>query len=619
MRKSIKWFISIIVIAIVVVIIAAIVFISSFNINNYKTAISSQFTKVTGRTLTINGNIQLSLFPWLGLKLHDASIGNPAGFANKQFASIGEVDIKVKLLPLFSGRLEANKIIAKRAQINLIKNAKGESNWQHWNKNGKQKLAAITNPSGSPLGYNAAIKASTQMQKTPWKINISAIELDNSTLTYRDQQTDQNIKLDHIQFSSHDINIGNSFPLLASLHIVSNKPKLTGQVNLKANLLVSKGLAQINLEKMRLQSTLQGEGLPNKQMNVVLNTTINLNQTAQAVRLVNLDLQAAPLMLKKVNGQFRYGEQTSSMNNDLSVKGQLNLSELGFGPFKMQHVIIGILAKNNVYSIPSLSADVYGGRLTASGRYDHSGETPIINIKQSLKNMQAGPLMATLGLQVSLINYGVYASSMFNKLWQLFTTHVQGNANFNTELTTQGKNAQALRSNLHGKLAFAFKDGAIKGINIGYLINLGTALINRQTPPQRTTSPTQTTFGLLQGSFSVRNGIASSNDLLLESPLLRVTGKGSANLSNNTLNFMLKATQLRQKTVGGQQVNVPSKLVIPLLVKGTLQQPTIRPDMQTILLLQGKQQIDKEIDKNIGGSFGKTLKKKLNQLENLLE
>ena len=86
----------------ILIIAAAIIIPLVVDLNDYKPEIEAAVKDKTGRTLLIEGDLNVSVFPWLGISTGKISLSNAPGFAEQHFALIGESDIKVKLMPLLS-------------------------------------------------------------------------------------------------------------------------------------------------------------------------------------------------------------------------------------------------------------------------------------------------------------------------------------------------------------------------------------------------------------------------------------------------------------------------------------------------------------------------------------
>ena len=66
----------------VVTIGAAIIYIANFDPNANKAWLAQKFNDATGRNLTLGGDVGLTIYPWLGVTLNDATISNAEGFGN---------------------------------------------------------------------------------------------------------------------------------------------------------------------------------------------------------------------------------------------------------------------------------------------------------------------------------------------------------------------------------------------------------------------------------------------------------------------------------------------------------------------------------------------------------
>src|SRR5699024_2231405 len=79
--------------------------------------------------VSIPGNIELSVFPWLGVDIGRVKVANAAGFGDQPLAEIGSADVHVKVLPLLHKQIQIGKVELDGLRLHLARNAKGESNW----------------------------------------------------------------------------------------------------------------------------------------------------------------------------------------------------------------------------------------------------------------------------------------------------------------------------------------------------------------------------------------------------------------------------------------------------------------------------------------------------------
>src|SRR5512143_1131923 len=74
--------------------------------NDYKDDITAAVQRATGRQLTLDGKLQLEVFPTIRIAVGGASLSNAAGFGAEPMAKIGGAELKLALLPLLSRRID---------------------------------------------------------------------------------------------------------------------------------------------------------------------------------------------------------------------------------------------------------------------------------------------------------------------------------------------------------------------------------------------------------------------------------------------------------------------------------------------------------------------------------
>ena len=142
-----------------------------------------------------------------------------------------------------------------------------------------------------------------------------------------------------------------------------------------------------------------------------------------------------------------------------------------------------------------------------------------------------------------------------------------------------GASPRAIMSNLGGTVFANFQDGAIRGLNVAQMIRSLTSstLSGWQEGKEQTTDLTQ-----LSASFRIEKGQATSNDLNLVGPLVRMTGAGTVDLGTKTLAFRVEP-KLVMTTEGQGRAPDPVGLGIPVVIDGPWAEPRIYPDMAGIL------------------------------------
>ena len=113
-----------------IVVIAAVALLLFFDPNDFRDEISAEVKKATGRDLVIEGDLSLSLFPWIAVDIGKTTLGNAAGFGDKPFLSFDQARLSVKLMPLlFSQDVEIGTASLDALQVNLAVALSGATNW----------------------------------------------------------------------------------------------------------------------------------------------------------------------------------------------------------------------------------------------------------------------------------------------------------------------------------------------------------------------------------------------------------------------------------------------------------------------------------------------------------
>lgn len=142
--------IAIISLSIIGLLIAAAVIVPFFIPTSvYKTQIETAAENALGREVVLQGDPKLSILPSISARIDGATISNPDGFSDPLMIEAGELSAKVKVLPLFSGRVEVAEIGLSDATVRLEKRSDGQNNWTFEPVNPEDEEDAAENESGS--------------------------------------------------------------------------------------------------------------------------------------------------------------------------------------------------------------------------------------------------------------------------------------------------------------------------------------------------------------------------------------------------------------------------------------------------------------------------------------
>lgn len=551
MSKLFRLFITFIGAIILLGLVSLIGLVVFVNPNELKPQISQAVTQFTGRQLQLGGDIQWSIFPWLGLQLNNARLTNTPGFGNNPFAQIKKLDIQVRLLPLLHKQLEIGKLQINGLTLYLLKNANGQVNWE-----GPLSVSKKT-PRHSENSYLDSLK--------PIGFIVTGLRIRDGHIIYNDQEKNKRLEITGLQLNSANLAINKSTPFDIQFNLTANSPTVNAAVKLRSTILLSTGRNHLNFDHLKLTIFLKGPNYPKGELPLSLKGNIDID-------LNNEDLIADQLVA--IVNQIKLTGHITGQHvlTHPSFSGHLSSPQIKAGKLTFQQINLGVHFKNKLLTLNPINAQFYQGHYQGNATVNLNPSVPLITVQNQLNQINTAPLFQ------DLIN---------NSQLQL-----SGVATLNLNLSTQGNTADTLTKNLNGQGHFNLDQGALKGINLSYWVALGKALLKHEVAPKNTGSDTP--FDQFNGSFTIHQGVLSNDDLIIRSGRLRVNGKGVLNLPLQQINYELQAQPILADAS-------PEGIAIPIRISGSLQHPSISPilDQLSIDIIKEK----------LKGKLGDTLKK----------
>ncbi len=177
-----------IVFGLVVVVIAATVglaiFLLTFNPNAYKDKLQDLVYAHYHRTLTIGGDIGLSLFPRIGLSVRDVALSNRDG--KDVFVSVDSARFAVAIWPLLSNRLVVDHVAVSGLKAWVTRDAEGRFNFDDLIASGPA-AAGAPSAAGVAAGIaTAPVALATGAHRAELDIDIAGLELKDGQVHYLD-------------------------------------------------------------------------------------------------------------------------------------------------------------------------------------------------------------------------------------------------------------------------------------------------------------------------------------------------------------------------------------------------------------------------------------------------
>jgi AsmA protein len=205
--------------AVVFLFAAAVVFIVlTFDPNSYKPQLIQAVKESKQRTLKLDGDIQLHLFPSLSLSLGKVALSEFQ--SEREFISIDSASISLKLLPLLGKRIVVDEVSVSGVKAQLVRY-----------RNGKTSIDDLLGEQAAPAEPAPAAAVSA-----PMAFDIAAVQLDKTSLDYSDESSGARYSVQDLSLKSGRIANGVPMRLDLAVRILSGKPRVAISAKLATTL-----------------------------------------------------------------------------------------------------------------------------------------------------------------------------------------------------------------------------------------------------------------------------------------------------------------------------------------------------------------------------------------------
>lgn len=204
--------------------------------NDFKDEIAKAVKDETGRTLALEGDLKLSVFPWLALETGRAQLGNAEGFGPGPFLTLERADVGVKLFPLLSGRMEVRRLELEGLHVYLEKNAQAKSNWEDLAK-------SEPTPVSEEPGSNGDMPT------------IAGVSIKDAALDYRDVQNATRRRLQQLNVETGRIASGEPIDLELDFALDEGEDTPATRVKLKTEATLDTENERYSLADLELDAT----------------------------------------------------------------------------------------------------------------------------------------------------------------------------------------------------------------------------------------------------------------------------------------------------------------------------------------------------------------------------
>ncbi len=294
--------------------------------NDYKDDLAAAVKQYTGRELTINDPLSLSVFPWLGLEMGQVRLGNAPGFSSNAFAGIDKAELRIKILPLLRKELRIGTIVLDGFQLNLETNAQGGTNWSDWSGSQDAAPTAKAAPQQPPAPPSDANKQGAALAA----LAIDGIKITNGQIIIKDRQQQSSIALTNVEMTADHIAFGSPFAFFFGFDAKLSDPDIAARITLKGNPLIDLASGTYAFSSANLHLAGTGAALPGGKVDLDLTTDITADLHKETLTISNILLTTYDLNLSgEVQGQTILSQPTFT--------GELHLA--AFSPKKLMQTM----------------------------------------------------------------------------------------------------------------------------------------------------------------------------------------------------------------------------------------------------------------------------------------
>lgn len=344
--KKLRLFIKVLSIAIVLALLAITALVLTFDPNNYKDTITAQVESQTGRDFEIAGDIKLSVFPWVGIKVEGVTLANAAGFSDQAFARISQLDVKVKVLPLLRKQLEVDKIRIHGLFASLEVDRTGRNNWSDLAKGEEGKPAQQQKekpPAPADVGDQSPVLAA---------LAVNGIELVDATVMWRDDQSGIESQLAGFNLTTGAIRFNQPVDIKFDTRVRHNAPAIDATINLTTRVEFNQAFTLIKANALALRINADAPELFKDKLEVALQGDIQADMDRQLASLENMRVSAVGATLYadlEVNQLLEGPEISGSIRTDAmnarEVAGRLGIE---LPPMAGQKALTSVAVKSQV-------------------------------------------------------------------------------------------------------------------------------------------------------------------------------------------------------------------------------------------------------------------------------
>ncbi len=228
------------------------IFAVTFDANEYKQNLSVLVKQKTNRDLDFKGDIELTLYPVLGMKLGSMTFSNAPGFGDKPMLAVNHASVSVDVFSILSFSPQVAELIMDGLSVNLQTNKRGKTNWDDLVTESKQKPVSKDKDKDTTVRIKADVESELE-------VAFGGIVMTNADLLWSDAKADVEYQVNIASLLTGKITQDQAFPLQLSM-TVNSLNELSSNIELKSDVLLGK--QKVTLTSLVIESSATGALIP---------------------------------------------------------------------------------------------------------------------------------------------------------------------------------------------------------------------------------------------------------------------------------------------------------------------------------------------------------------------
>ncbi len=342
------------VVLIVVAVVGLAIFLLTIDPNAYKYKLEELVQERYHRTLTIDGEIQLSLFPRIGLSVQGVSLSEVN--SPDTFASIDSTRLAVAVWPLLSNSFVVDHVAISGFKARVVRNKDGQFNFSNLVGGTAPVVATPANPAEALAGAaqtaaQALSSGALPPSRNNMQIDIAGLDLKDGEVLLQDQMSGMAVAVTKINANTGRVTFNQPFDVRLTARIEGGNPRIDANLTGQALLTLDPSAKRYAAQKLDLRMDGKLPGAEAKSLAMRGNLAFNGQKSALNVAGLEVVFQ---------------GDVTDPATRATNVEASVAMPKLSIDPHKSQ------------LQIEKLAVRAKGG--VADGPFEFAVDAPALNI-----------------------------------------------------------------------------------------------------------------------------------------------------------------------------------------------------------------------------------------------